>query len=161
MLANPMLDKLRALLGRGQGAANPSAIDDLTLSAAALLIYGARLDGTVDDDEMSTVRELLSKRFELSDAATEALIADADEKARGTVDLYSLTRDIKDALSPEDRIGVIEMLWAVIYADRKVSDYETNLVRRVAGLLYVSDVDSGAARKRVAEKLGLDQLPPM
>ena len=79
----------------------------------------------------------------------EALI----EEGRGAVDesteLYGMIRVVRDHLAPEERIRIIEMLWEVAYADGDVDDYEANLVRRVAGLLYVPDRDSGAARKRV------------
>jgi uncharacterized tellurite resistance protein B-like protein len=50
---------------------------------------------------------------------------------------------------------VIEMLWEVAYADGRLHDYEASLLRRVTGLLYVSDRDSGEARKRVLARLGL------
>ncbi len=159
MLANSMLEKLLALLGYGAGPAQSHTIDPLTLSAAVLLVYAAQLDGNLDDAERATVGSLLQRRFGLTDAAARALIDDADRQAKETVDLYTWTRDIKDAISVEERIGLIEMLWEVVYADGVATDYETNLVRRVSGLLYVSDVESGAARKRVIEKLGLDPSP--
>jgi hypothetical protein len=59
-----------------------------------------------------------------------------------------VTRIINNRLPPEQRVAVIEMLWQVVYADGSVDDYESNLVRRVAGLLHVSDRDAGEARKR-------------
>jgi uncharacterized tellurite resistance protein B-like protein len=51
---------------------------------------------------------------------------------------------------------MIEMLWEVVYADGRLDDYEANLMRRIAGLIYVSDGESGSARKRVLDRLGLD-----
>ena len=59
------------------------------------------------------------------------------------------------AISNDERIELIEMMWAVVYADGQLHDYEANLLRRMAGLLYVSDFESGAARKRVLERLDL------
>jgi len=78
----------------------------------------------------------------------EATVADANE-------LYTLARTVKDGVDIDERTAIIEMLWEVAYADGEVHDYEANLVRRLAGLLYVSDRDSGEARKRVVAKLGL------
>jgi Uncharacterized protein conserved in bacteria len=152
-----MLDRLLSILGHGPGPAEPAPVDHQTLCAAVLLVYAARLDGQLDDAERETVSDLLQRRFELSGSAVASLIEVADRRAAEVVDLYSLTRDIKDAISLEDRIRLIEMLWEVVYADGLANDYETNLVRRVCGLLYVSDVDSGAARKRVSERLGLER----
>jgi uncharacterized tellurite resistance protein B-like protein len=67
----------------------------------------------------------------------------------------SFTRTIKDGYSPEDRVEIIEMLWEVAYADGVLHDYEANLLRRVGGLIYVSDQDRGDARKRVLTRMGL------
>jgi uncharacterized tellurite resistance protein B-like protein len=52
---------------------------------------------------------------------------------------------------------IIEMLWEVVYADGVLHDYEANLLRRIGGLIYVSDRDRGAARKRVMKRLGIDK----
>jgi uncharacterized tellurite resistance protein B-like protein len=150
-----MLERLRAMLGASAGGAEPPPADHLTLCAAVLMVYAAQLDGRLDEAERQVVAALLQKRFALAPAAAAALVEDADRRARETTDLYSLTRDIKDGLELAERIGVIEMLWQVVYADGMVNAYESNLVRRVAGLLYVSDVESGAARKRVADRLGI------
>ena len=60
-----------------------------------------------------------------------------------------------DFFEPEERIALIEMLWEVAYADGELHDYEASLIRRITGLLYVSDRDSGEARKRVRARLGL------
>ena len=67
----------------------------------------------------------------------------------------AFTRVIKDRFSEDERVRMIEMLWTGAYADRRLHDYEASLVRRVAGLIYVADRDSGAARKRVLRRLGL------
>ncbi len=62
---------------------------------------------------------------------------------------------INESFAPAERVTVIEMLWEVAYADGILHDYEANLVRRVGGLLFVPDHDTGEARKRVLARLGL------
>ena len=160
MLASSMLKKLLTFLGHSTESAASHGADDVTLSAAVLMIYAAQLDGSLDTAEHATVSELLRQRFHLDEAAASDLIRDATQRAGEIVDLYTLTRDIKDTFSLEERISIIEMLWEVVYADGVAHDFETNLVRRVSGLLYVSDVESGAARKRVTDRLGIDVLSP-
>ena len=64
------------------------------------------------------------------------------------------TRVIKDNYSQQERVELIEMIWEVVYADGVRHDYEDSLLRRIAGLIYVSDRDRGNARKRVLERLG-------
>lgn len=159
VLANEMLARLLNILGHGSSSAEREGVDHQTLCAAVLMLYAAQLDGRLDDAERSTVGGLLQRRFGLTEEAAGTLIEDADRRAKEAVDLYTLTRDIKDAISLDERISLIEMLWEVVYADGVANDYETSLVRRVSGLLYVPDVESGAARKRVAERLGLEEPP--
>ena len=68
------------------------------------------------------------------------------------VDDFTFTRQISRRLNHEEKIGIVEMLWDVAYADGTLHPYEGNLLRRVAGLLYVTDQESGAARRRVVER---------
>ena len=61
---------------------------------------------------------------------------------------------IKDRFPHEERLELMEMLWEVAYADGVLHDFEASLMRRISGLIYVSDRDSGAARKRALARLG-------
>lgn len=128
---------------------------ELELAAAALLVEAAVLDGEFDAAERATIERLLQERFELDAPQVAELIADAEETIDNTNELYTLSRTIKNKLEADERVAILEMLWEVAYADGELHDYESNLVRRLAGLLYVSDRDSGEARKRVLAKLGL------
>jgi len=145
-----MLDRIKAFLEIGHAATAPSGrrLDDFQVAAAALLLEAERLDEHVDAEETATIRALLQARFALDDAATEALLAEAEREVEGSVELYGFARRIKDAFSHEERIDLMEMLWRVVYADGELHDLEANLMRRIAGLLFVSDKESGSARKR-------------
>lgn len=151
-----MLGRLKALFaadGSGAGTADGGQ-DHLRLAAAALMVEAARQDGHVDAIELDAIRSLLKKRFALSDADTEELLTEGREAAREATQLYAFVRTVNEAMPPEKRVEIVEMLWEVAYADGVLNDYEASLVRRVAGLLYVPDQDSGAARKRVLAQLG-------
>ena len=113
------------------------------------------IDGDFGDAERQTIAGQLADRFHLSAAEVEALIEDARQAAEESSQLYAFTRVVKDGFSPAERLRMIEMLWEVAYADGRLHDYEASLVRRVAGLIYVPDRDSGAARKRALRRLGL------
>jgi uncharacterized tellurite resistance protein B-like protein len=149
-----MFDRLMALFSSSQDAASAQRhqkhdAEELKIAAASLMVLAARMDGTFEEVERETIRATLQRHFQMHATDAEALI----EEGRGAVDesteLYGMIRVVRDHLAPEERIRIIEMLWEVAYADGDVDDYEANLVRRVAGLLYVPDRDSGAARKRV------------
>jgi uncharacterized tellurite resistance protein B-like protein len=126
---------------------------DEQIAAAALMVEAARLDGSFTDVERDRIRKLLVQHFQLNPWAAGELLARAERTATESVAWQGFTHAIKDALPPEERVGILEMLWEVAYADGKLHDYEASLLRRVAGLLYVSDRDSGEARLRVMERL--------
>jgi uncharacterized tellurite resistance protein B-like protein len=72
----------------------------------------------------------------------------------GSQQLYEFTRAVNDRFTPEQRIEIMEMLWEVVYADGEVHDFEVSLLRRIGGLIYVSDRDRALARQRVVDRLG-------
>src|SRR3546814_7375573 len=89
---------------------------------------------------------MLEQRFGRDREESQALIAAARTKAEDSVELYSFTRTVSQHFDYDERTAMIEMLWEVVYADGELHDLEANLLRRVAGLLYVTDQESGAAR---------------
>ena len=152
-----MIKRLMDFMGRGGAqSADLDENQELRLAAAALLIEAARMDGNVDDAERHAIAEQLAGCFNLNGEETDALIEAAGAKVDESTQLYPFTRVITDRFSEDERIRMIEMLWTVAYADRRLHDYEASLVRRVAGLIHVADRDNGAARKRVLQRLGLE-----
>lgn len=129
--------------------------DDAHVAAAALMVEAARLDGSFTDVERDRIQKLLVQRFQLTPWLAAELLARAERTATESVAWQGFTQAIKDGLAPEERIGIIEMLWEVVYADGELHDYEASLLRRVTGLLYVGDRESGEARIRVMERLGI------
>ena len=80
----------------------------------------------------------------------------AGKRQAESAQLLRFTRTIKDGMDAAGREQLMEWLWDVIYADGNEHDLEANLMRRIAGLIYVEDAISGAARKRVRRRLGLE-----
>jgi uncharacterized tellurite resistance protein B-like protein len=149
-----MLDRLKSLFSEplpSSGARHHTPAE-LQLAAAALLVEAAHQDAEFDADERALVDRLVRERFGLDSDEAAALAAAADAAVADSVDLYGFTRRLKDAFDHAERIGMIEMLWQVVYADGKLHDHEAGLLRRAAALLYVSDRESGEARKRVLRK---------
>lgn len=155
-----MFARLKALLSGGgppsKGGAPQESHneDDLRLASAALLVEAACMDGQVDEAELETIASLLRSQFDLNEREAEELLESGREAASESSQLYAFTRIIKDRFSDDERVRMIEMLWQVAYADGHLHHYESNLVRRVAGLIYVPDRESGEARKRVLRRLG-------
>jgi uncharacterized tellurite resistance protein B-like protein len=151
-----MIGRIKKLLA-SRNDVNITADDEaLKLASAALLLEAACMDGHADDVEISTVINLLGDHFDLSSGEASELVDAGREVLANSVELYGFTRTIKNSFNHEDRVRMIEMLWKVVYADGILHDFEANLVRRICGLIYVSDRESGDARKLVLERLDLD-----
>jgi uncharacterized tellurite resistance protein B-like protein len=154
-----MINRIKAFLaGEADTASTTTKIDDpLQLAAAALMVEAACMDGHFDDDERATIERILCGHFALTTEEAGDLIVAAEEAVNATWQLYAFTKVVKDRFSNEERVRMIEMIWEVAYADGRLDHFESNLIRRVGGLLYVSDRDRGAARKRVMARLGIDE----
>jgi uncharacterized tellurite resistance protein B-like protein len=127
---------------------------DLRVATAALLVHAAAIDGDISDAERDKLQNLLKLRFELDDDGAKALIAQATAADDKAVDLYHFTHLLNGSLDGNERLRVIEMMWTIAYADGAVSEFEDNLIWRVADLLGVSAAERIALRHRVAAQGG-------
>lgn len=150
-----MIKKLKAFLFSSGAAETPGDDEALALATAVLLAEAGLMDGALGPEERAAIVPLLARRFSMEEGAAGVLLDRAQAEAEETTNLYSWARRLKDGLDYEERVELVEMLWEVVYADGVVHDYEANLMRRLNGLLYVDDQDSGLARKRAMDRLGL------
>jgi uncharacterized tellurite resistance protein B-like protein len=147
---NLLLSKARS--GRGDVSEDDTA-EQVHLAAAVLLVEAAWLDQDFDDTERCHIVDVVSGRFGLTREEAETLMAAAEEQVHAATQILPFTRMIKDHFSHEERVEMVEMLWQVVYADGVLHDHEAALMRQISGLIYVSDQERGAARKRVLAKL--------
>ena len=148
-----MLDSLRNLVSEltgGDKHAARFAENDYRLAAAALLIHASTIDGTMTDAERGKLHDLLKWRFALDEVATGQLIDAGTLAEHEAVDLYHFTSLLNRALDEQGRLGIVEMLWEIVLADGRVTEFEDNLMWRVADLLNVSSRDRIALRQRIA-----------
>lgn len=139
------------LLRRLTSAEAPVPALDQRLALAALLVRVARSDGSFDEVEASRIDRILRNRFSLSAEEVRTLRTDAEVLEAEAPDTVRFTRAIKDAVPYEERIGVVEALWTVVLADGVRDHEEDALLRLVASLLGVSDIESGLARQRAEQ----------
>lgn len=150
-----MLDRLRSLLSGPVSAPQPLSAAEAQVAVAAILVEAANADGLYEVSEREMIDRVLARRFGLPPAAAAELRREGEALQAEAPDLVRFTRAIKDAVPHDDRYGVIEALWEVIYADGMREAHESALMRKLAGLLYVPDRDVGIARRRVAKRLGV------
>jgi uncharacterized tellurite resistance protein B-like protein len=128
------------------------AFDDTgcRLAATALLIHVISLDGEPSTAEKKKLHSLIESRFSLDPGNADKLIAAAALEEGEAVDLYHFTSVIMRAVNEEDRLRIVEMMWELVYADGRVSEFEENVVWRAADLLGVSSRDRINLKRRIA-----------
>jgi uncharacterized tellurite resistance protein B-like protein len=154
-----MLESLKQFLNDLTGEAKRQEHfrdDDYRLAAAALLIHICSVDGEMSAVERDKLHVVLRDRFRLDDAATAELIDAAAAADQEAVDLYHFTSLINRSLDEEGRRRVVEMMWELIYADGRVTEFEENVVWRASDLLGVSSRERIEIRHRVAAEQGGD-----
>jgi uncharacterized tellurite resistance protein B-like protein len=124
--------------------------DDARLALTALLVRIARADGDYAPEEKERIDRITGARFALSPFEASALRSAAATLESAAPDTVRFTRAIKDAVSFDDRIAVVEALWQVVLADGQRDAEEDALVRLAANLLGINDRDSALARQRVS-----------
>ena len=115
---------------------------------ASLLIHAAKIDDNYTNFEKEIIKKALMGLYKIKTNEAEKLLELAEKKEQVSNQIIEFTREIKKN-SMEFRLKIIEILWKIVYSDGASDNYESNLIRRVCGLLYVSDKDSGIIKLKV------------
>lgn len=149
-----MLDKMKSMFTEPVAETAAPQSDALHIAAAALLVRAAQIDGQMDAHETKLLERLVGPHFGLDDQAAAMLIDEARHAAEEASDLFQFTNRINSHFGEAHKIMLVELLWQIVLADGVVDDYEANLMRRVAGLIHVTDQQAGQARKKAKAALG-------
>ena len=122
--------------------------DNKNILVAALLIHAAKIDENYTDIEKRIIKKALIDLNNVSPDQAEKLIKNAEKKEKDSNQIVEFTREIKK-YSMESRLKIIEIIWKIVYSDGTNDSYESNLIRRICGLLYVSDKDNGIIKTKV------------
>ena len=120
------------------------------MAVACLLIHSAKIDENYTDKEKKIIKDAI---IEMGANAKEIdeIIQVAEEKEKDSNQILDFTREIKN-IDEEDKKIIIEALWDIIYSDENADMYETNLMRRISGLLYLDPKVVGDIKKKVSQK---------
>ena len=127
------------------------------IAAAALLIEAACIDGKLDSEEQKIINTRLEKYLRISNSEMLDLIKEASKIQDESNQIFGFTKEIKNSFSEEQKLDLIEILWDVICSDQIIHIYESNLMRRICGLIYVSDKKSGEIKLKVMKKYGIEK----
>ena len=145
-----MLNKLSDFLSTVIAPASAEGRPDhtLQLATAVLLIEVMRSDADSTDEERGAILAILKVRFQLADAELAQLTELGHRTAKAANDFHLFTSLINRELAMPEKVRIIEYMWQVAYADRQISEHENHLIRKIAGLLYISHGDYIAAKMR-------------
>ena len=120
------------------------------IAVACLLIHSAKIDENYTDKEKKIIKKAIIEMGAKKEGI-DKIIQDAEEKEKDSNQILDFTREIKN-ISEEDKKIIIEALWDIIYSDQDADMYETNLMRRLSGLLYLDPKVVGDIKKKISQK---------
>lgn len=126
----------------------------IQLATAVLLVEVMRADPAMDAAERNSVMASLHEKFALADGELTQLLELAERTARSASDYYQFTSRINDNFTHPQKIGIIENMWRVAYADAHLDANENHLISKIAGLLYVTQGEYIGAKMRAKEAAG-------
>ena len=125
---------------------------DKYVLVAALLVHAAKIDNNYTEVEKEMIKKTIIDMGISNSNDAEKILINAEKKEKESNQIVEFTREIKKN-SIEFRLKIIEILWKIVYSDGTNDIYETNLIRRVCGLLYISDKDSGIVKLKVKSSI--------
>ena len=114
----------------------------------SLLIECAKGDYDFSDQEISKIKDLIKKKLNIDQPKVNLIFDKALEMVEGNVELYSLTKDIRDNFNKEEILEIFEYMWTVVLADGKIDDFEAALMSKLVGLFHLTGKESADAKKK-------------
>ena len=118
-----------------------------SINIACLLIHAAKIDENYTSEEKEIVKKTVKKLYPDLDNLDE-VVSKAEQKENDSNHIQEFTKEVK-SLNTENKIIIVETLWKIILSDGKSDIYENNLMRRLAGLLYLDDKIVGETKIKV------------
>ena len=130
--------------------------DDLKLAAATLMFEMVRSDGKVAQTEIAAMGEILRQQFSIPPEDIDEMIELAQNTSDNSVSMQGFTSKICGKWDNAKRVKLLEYLWVIALADQSVDAHERHLMRKVAGLLYMTEIQIVQAKENATAHLGLD-----
>ena len=122
--------------------------DKKNISIIALLVHAAKIDENYTEAEKEIIKKVIVQLNSVELNESEKLLKIAEKVQENSNQIVEFTKEIKK-YSMEFRLKIIEIIWKIVYSDGASDNYESNLIRRICGLLYISDKDSGIIKTKV------------
>ena len=122
--------------------------NEKTILITSLLIECAKGDYDFSEQEISKIKDLIKNKLKIGQSEINSIFDKALELVEENVELYSLTKDIRDNFSKEEILEIFEYMWSVVMADGKIDDFEAALMSKLVGLFHLTGKESSDAKKR-------------
>ncbi len=122
--------------------------DEKHILTVSILIECAKGDNDFSDEEISKIRNVIKHKLHVDDNKLNFIFDSALEMTEGNVEIYSLTKDIRDSFEKEEILEIFEYMWSVMLADGEIDDYESALMSKLVGLFHLTGKESAEAKKK-------------
>ena len=122
--------------------------NEKNILVTSLLIECAKGDYDFSDREVSKIKDLIKKKLKIDQPKVNLIFDKALEMVEENVELYSLTKDIRDNFKKEEILEIFEYMWTVVLADGKIDDFEAALMSKLVGLFHLTGKESADAKKK-------------
>ena len=126
--------------------------DSKNILVISLLVHAAKIDENYTENEKKIIIKAIMQLNETNFDEAKKLLKISEKKEEESNQIVEFTREIKK-YSMEFRLKIIEIIWKIVYSDGTSDNYESNLIRRICGLLYVSDKDNGIIKTKIKNSL--------
>ena len=147
-----MLKSLKNIFQKTQSTVGADNIDELTI-LCGLMMEAANTDGNVSQDEVNKISFVLTEMFKEDPLEVKKVLTKTLKYKDEPKSLQFFTYKINKSFDIEKKLLLIETLWGIILADGEIHDFESNLIRRLAGLFYISDVSCANAKRKALETI--------
>ena len=146
-----MFQSLKNIFSGDKGINQENQSNEIDI-LCGLMIEAANTDGKITQEELNKISNSLINVFKEDPKIVEESLNNAFENKDNSKSLYFYTSKLNKSYTDDQKIQLLEVLWEIILADNELHDFEANLIRRLAGLLYISDVECGNAKIRAGKK---------
>ena len=138
---------------KNEHSTNDVSDNEKNILITSLLIECAKGDYDFSDQEISKIKDLIKKKLKLDQSKINLIFDKALETVEENVELYSLTKDIRDNFNKEEILEIFEYMWTVVLADGKIDDFEAALMSKLVGLFHLTGKESADAKTKAMSHL--------
>ena len=139
-------------LKENKGNIESASDEEKGIMITTLLVEAAKSDDEFAEEEITKIKKIVSNKLHFDEELTNSIFDKALEISQDSIELYSLTKDIKENFTKDEILNIFVYLWKVILSDGVIDDYESGLIRNLTGLFHLTGKEV-AETKATAEEL--------